>query len=93
MELVGLSYACLKWLSRLNDKGYYRHKNVVKIQNGEELSWNLGKWAEKIKDNFELNFFVSKDNTVDKNPHLINKVGIYKDTLNSGLPWSDYQLR
>ena len=77
----------------MNNKGYYRHKNVVRIQNGQELIWDLGEWAEKIKDNFELNFYVGKDNTTDKNPNLINKVGIYKDTLNSGLPWSDYQLR
>ena len=65
----------------------------MKKQDGHEYNWTFGQWAEKIKDNFETYFYVVKNNTVDKNPHLINKVGIYKDTLNSGFPWSDYQLR
>ena len=65
----------------------------MKIQDGHEHQWSFEKWAEKIKENFETYFYVVMNNPVDKNPHLVNKVGIYKDTLNSGLPWSDYQLR
>ena len=30
---------------------------------------------------------------MDKRPDLVNKTDIYKDTLNSSQPWTDYQLR
>ena len=63
------------------------------LDDGKEVIWELSYWAEKIEENFEDNFYTGKDNPKDKNPHLINKIGIYKDTLNSGLPWADYQLR
>ena len=93
MELVGLSFACLKWLAEENDAGNYSHNSVCKKENKQEVVLSLKQWARRIKDNFEHYFYVVKGNSMDKNPHLINKVGIYKDTLNSGLPWCDYQLR
>ena len=96
MELVGLSFACLKWLAEENEKGRYSHKTLLKASSGIEkrnIKWSLSEWAEKIKENFDRYFYVVKGNPVDANPHLINKEGIYKDTLNSSLPWSDYQLR
>ena len=93
MELVGLSFACLKWLAEENEIGNYSHKTVLKIQDGHEIIWSFGQWSERIKENFEPYFYIVKGNSMDKSPHLINKVGVYKDTLNSGLPWSDYQLR
>ena len=93
---MGLSFACLKWLAEENEKGSYSHSTVLKTSGEVErgnLQWSLSEWAEKIKENFDRYFYVVKGNPVDANSNLINKEGIYKDTLNSGLPWSDYQLR
>ena len=60
---------------------------------GKEIVWSFSEWSEQIKKHFESHFYICKDNPTEKNPKLINKVGIYKDTLNSGIPWADYQLR
>ena len=57
------------------------------------LEWTLKEWSQKIEENFEKNFYVLKTNGNDKNLDLINKEHIYKDTLNSAQPWTDYQLR
>ena len=89
VELVGLSYACLKWLAEEHGKGHYAHEGVSK----PGLAWSLNQWADKIEQNFDLHFFVRKDSPIDPNIKYINKENIYKDTLNSGLPWTDYQLR
>ena len=97
VELVGLSFACLKWLAVEKENGNYSHQNVIrkfKDETEEEIVWSYSDWAEKIKENFDDRFYISsKNNPDDKNSHLINKVGIYKDTLNSSIPWADYQLR
>ena len=115
MEIVGLSYACLKRLSELNKEGLYSHSGVKR----EEVKWSLADWAEKIEKNFEAHFFIEKGNAKEKRSgkqrevdlfttpspafsadpsilfltDLVNKSGIYKDTLNSAQPWCDYQLR
>lgn len=49
-------------------------------------------WDNLIQENFEKHFYVSTipapgDST------LINKRGIYKDSVNSSRPWADFQLR
>jgi glycogen debranching enzyme len=93
VEIVGLSYACLKRLSELNVQGVYSYNAVERFNDGALIKWKLSEWAEKIRSNFESHYFVRRGNLADKRPDLINKEGIYKDTLNSELPWTDYQLR
>lgn len=63
------------------------------MPDGSLVKWTLNEWADKIQQNFEPFFHVARDKPTDRRPDLINKVGIYKDTLNSGHPWTDYQLR
>ena len=62
MEIVGLSYACLKRLAELNNRGLYSHSGVKR----EEVKWSLADWAEKIEKNFEGHFFIQKGNPKEK---------------------------
>lgn len=52
-------------------------------------------WNRKIQDNFEKLFYVSEDpsDSNEKNPTLVHKRGIYKDSYGASSPWCDYQLR
>ncbi len=93
VEIVGLSYACLRGLAQLNCRGLYSYNAVERAtSDGTLIKWSLEEWANKIRENFHQNFFVSRDK-FDRRPDLINKTGIYKDTVGSKLPWTDYQLR
>ena len=84
VEIVGLSYASLRRLSELHREGAYAYGSV----SSADVTWTLAEWADKIKDNFDRRYFVREGES-----DLVNKTGIYKDTLNSSQPWTDYQLR
>lgn len=56
---------------------------------GQKTKWTYEEWANRLSANFEKHFFVGE---YDQHT-LINKRGIYKDTLNSSQPWTDFQLR
>lgn len=49
-------------------------------------------WGNLIQKNFEKHFYVSTTHAVGDSK-LINKRGIYKDTVNASQPWADFQLR
>jgi len=87
VEIVGLSYSCLRGLAKLGGE-VYRHQEVAEIG-------TLAAWADKIKDNFDKFFWVGSKNgaKVDKKPDFTNKTMMYKDSLNSGNLFTDYQLR
>ena len=70
----------------IHTRGHYLHGHVA-----DQVS--LQEWADKIKANFDLHFYVSHQSPVERHKEYINKTGMYKDTLNSQLPWTDYQLR
>lgn len=94
VEIVGLCYASLVGLSKLYEQGQYPFNSVEKCnQDGSKITLSLVEWAQKIKTNFETFYHVRRDDPNDKHPEMVNKTDIYKDTLNSGLPWTDYQLR
>lgn len=86
VELVGLSRCILDWLIKANAAGKYPYDGV-NINESTKLTWI--EWAQKIDANFEKHFWIGADSS---SPH-INKRNIYKDTLNSSLPWADFQLR
>ena len=94
IELVGLSRHFLDWIIKMNEAGYYEYdgvllnKNHSDAQKLEIFTWK--EWALRIDENFEKYFWI--DSTSNDSPH-INKREIYKDTLNSSIPWADYQLR
>jgi len=94
VEITGMLYSNLKWLSNLNKEGKYKYSGVRK-SDGSDLSFS--DWASLIKDNFERCYFVpldsSDDGKYDVNPSVINRRGIYKDLYRSGKEYEDYQLR
>lgn len=93
VELVGLSRCALDWLITANKASKYPYDGVaINLENvnlsSKKLTWV--EWAQKIDTNFEKHFWIDSSS---QESNLINKRQIYKDTLNSSLPWSDYQLR
>ena len=78
----------------MNSQGLYKYSSVTRINDDASTAeWSLKDWADKIKANFEEKFYVIKGKPNERCPEMINKENIYKDTLNSGYPWTDYQLR
>ena len=78
----------------MNQAGYYEYAGV-KLNEAHRVSQNLEiyswfEWANRIDKNFEKYFWV--DSTSDDSQY-INRREIYKDSLNSSIPWADYQLR
>lgn len=49
-------------------------------------------WGNLIQENFEKHFYVSTI-PAPGDSKLINKRGIYKDSVNASRPWADFQLR
>ena len=79
VELVGLSYACIRWLAEMNSKGLYKYRSVSRINADTSMTeWSLKEWAHKIEANFEQNFYVLKGLPNERRPDLINKEFIYK---------------
>lgn len=89
VEIVGLQYAGLRFLQKLADSRIIPYDSVErKGKNGEQTIWTLKQWADLIQANFEKEFYV----TPDMSP-LVNKKGIYKDSVSATQQWADYQLR
>ena len=94
VELIGLSYSSLRWLAEMNAQGHYKYSSVTRVNlDSSTTQWTLKEWTNKIEANFEQNYYVIRNLPNERSPELINKEHIYKDTFNSGHPWTDYQLR
>jgi len=89
VELVGLSYSCLRDLASLPPSAY-PHQNLE-----ASIFSSLSEWADTIKQNFDKHFWVGgpEGSEVEPNPNLVNKTSIYKDSVGSGSVFTDYQLR
>jgi glycogen debranching enzyme len=46
-------------------------------------------WLNKIDENFEKEFWIDQTNS----SNYVNRRQIYKDSINSTLQWTDFQLR
>lgn len=62
---------------------------------GQELFISYSQWNQQLQQAFEAAFWVSEDpqDSNEKNPELVHKKGIYKDSYGASSPWCDYQLR
>lgn len=49
-------------------------------------------WSELIEKNFEKHFYVSETKSPEDSK-MINRRGIYKDSVNASQEWADYQFR
>lgn len=89
VEIVGLQYASLRLLQKLAESRLIPFDSVQrKSKSGAETVWTLKKWADLIQSNFENEFYVTSEMGA-----LVNKVGIYKDSVGASQPWADFQLR
>ena len=96
IEITGLLYSTLVWLSKLHEEGKYKYTGVsAPVEDPKVITF--GDWAGKIKDNFERCYWVplepKDDSKYDINTKIINRRGIYKDLYKSGKEYEDYQLR
>ncbi|KAF2861143.1 glycoside hydrolase family 133 protein [Piedraia hortae CBS 480.64] len=93
VEITGLLYSAVYWLSNLSSNGDFPHSGV---QTSKDY---LGyyKWALRIKSNFGRCYFVPTESSewhyYDINPSLVNRRGIYKDVYRGKKEYRDYQLR
>lgn len=94
VEITGMLYSTLDWLTKLNKKGEYAYSSVKKAD-GSTIS--LADWAALVKDNFERCYYVpllsKEDSNYDVNSKIVNRRGMYKDLYKSGKEYEDYQLR
>ena len=94
IELTGLLYSTLSWVSELHREGKYKWSNV-KTSDGRNIAFDH--WASKISQSFERCYYIPSDAEhdpkYDLNASIINRRGIYKDLYRSGKEYEDYQLR
>ncbi|XP_035993698.1 glycogen debranching enzyme isoform X1 [Fundulus heteroclitus] len=92
VEIVGLCKSALRWLVELQAKGLFPYDGV-KVHQDVFISYS--EWNQQIQQSFEAAFWVSGDphDPNEKNPDLVHKKGIYKDSYGASSPWCDYQLR
>lgn len=61
---------------------------------GSQTTWKYEEWDARIQNNFESQFWVhSSPAPGEERPDLVNRRGIYKDSVGATQPWTDYQLR
>nr|KMM71193.1 glycogen debranching enzyme [Coccidioides posadasii RMSCC 3488] len=94
IEISGLLYSALRWVSDLRRKGHYPYSGVD-IESG--LTITFDDWATRVKTHFEKCYYVPVDSEEDRDfnvdSKLVNRRGIYKDIYKSSQPYEDYQLR
>lgn len=102
VEIIGLSKAVLSWLEDMYKNRMYPYDGVECLyDNTITLKWTWKRWAALIQNNFEKHFYIPlesevadlADTSVTHKAELINRRGIYKDTVGASLEWQDYQLR
>ncbi|KAJ3147450.1 hypothetical protein HDU89_005273 [Geranomyces variabilis] len=104
IEIVGLAKASLGWIAEdVLGKGlggkWWKWDAVITLDGIGAKSFTYAEWNNSLKESFEKWFFVSPDNATNQaNPechdrNLINRRGIYKDTVGASLNFMDYQLR
>lgn len=89
VEIVGLQYAGLRFLQQMAETKRIPFDSVQRTgKNNEKTVWTFKQWADLVKANFDKEFFV----TVEMG-ELVNKKGIYKDSVGATQKYADYQLR
>ncbi|CAL1548001.1 unnamed protein product [Lymnaea stagnalis] len=95
VELVGMCAGVVQWLADAHSKKLYPYDGVEALVKDHKEKVTYKEWYDKIKSNFEKHYYISAqpDPSNEPRPDLINRRGIYKDTLNASFCWTDYQLR
>ena len=94
IEITGLVYSALKWVTRLQESGLHPQQGVD-VGGGKSVTFK--EWAGKIEQSFERCYYIptdpQEDAQYDLDSSIVNRRGIYKDLYRSGKPYEDYQLR
>ncbi|KAL7270191.1 bifunctional 4-alpha-glucanotransferase/amylo-alpha-1,6-glucosidase [Rhizina undulata] len=94
VEITGLLYSTLKWVSKLHDQDLFKW-NSVKTSEGKVITFK--EWANTIQKNFERCYYVplkpEDDPKYEVHTAIVNRRGIYKDLFGGGKEYEDYQLR
>ncbi|ODN03632.1 Glycogen debranching enzyme, partial [Orchesella cincta] len=96
VELTGLCASVVKFLAEMNSAGKYRYNSVErKSSTGQVVRWTFDEWYEKIRENFELHYWIPEtaEKSATINNSLVNRRGIYKDSVGATAEYCDYQLR
>ncbi|EEQ32685.1 glycogen debranching enzyme [Microsporum canis CBS 113480] len=94
IEINGLLYSTLAWISTLVDQGKFPPKDVD-IGSGKSITY--ADWTAKVKSNFERCYYIPEnpadDCKYEVDSNIVHRRGIYKDLYRSGKPYEDYQFR
>jgi len=89
VEIVGLVKSTVRWLAALHKSGDYPYADAD--------GFSYTEWDAAIQANFEKCFWVpetaAEDAKYDIIPAIVNRRGVYKDTVGSATPFADYQFR
>lgn len=95
VEIAGLVGAVVKWLASLPEKDFPYQEVQLSGDQGSTLTYS--EWSSRLENSFEKSFYVPMDPTEDAHysvkTELVNRRGIYRDTLGASKPFADYQLR
>ncbi|XP_041474859.1 glycogen debranching enzyme-like [Lytechinus variegatus] len=92
VEIVGLCKAAVRWLTALHKEGKFPHDGVTVRIEGKQSKLTYWEWDHKLQANFEKHFWIASDASKTANK-LINRRGMYKDSVGATQFWADYQLR
>ncbi|KAI9332132.1 glucanotransferase domain of glycogen debranching enzyme-domain-containing protein, partial [Zopfochytrium polystomum] len=102
VEIVGLVKAALRWVNEILESDQAQvwpwPAVVVRGDDGKDTTWTYKSWNDSLQKSFEKFFYIPSDPAQDgsyffRDVKLINKRGIYKDTVGSSLSYADLQLR
>eukprot|EP00053_Salpingoeca_punica_P015824 m.146643 g.146643 ORF g.146643 m.146643 type:complete len:1557 (-) comp16812_c0_seq2:328-4998(-) len=95
VELTGLLKSTVRWLADLYDKTLYRFGGVSAQGGCHSLSYR--QWNDLLQESFEQHYYVPEKPKEDLqfriDQSLVNRRGIYKDSVASSSRFTDYQLR
>lgn len=95
IEITGLVYSALVWVSKLHREGRYKNEGVEINLHKDIVTFD--DWAGRIRTHFERCYYVpleqGQDSQYDIDSKIANRRGIYKDLYRSSKPFEDYQLR
>lgn len=89
VEIVGLQYAAIRFLQKLAESKVIPYDSVQRNgKSGEHTVWTFKEWGNRVQAHFEKEFYVTAEMGA-----LVNKKGIYKDSVGATQQWADFQLR
>ncbi|KAJ1919203.1 bifunctional 4-alpha-glucanotransferase/amylo-alpha-1,6-glucosidase [Mycoemilia scoparia] len=98
IEIIGLLKYTLNWLAELSESQKFPYSGVTNVTvDDKNTSISYAEWRDLLNNSFERQFYVPEDQSLDSEYHvdsnLVNRRGIYRDTVGGLNAWADYQFR